>query len=100
MCLFSGSKNVARFLIENNARVNIAKNDGTTALHSTAKCILKNIQFNFVRHLNFLLPLGDEVIANLLVKHGANVFAKNSDHETPLHLASFHGNNKMNLNRK
>lgn len=41
--------------------------------------------------------IGDEKIAHLLVKNGANVFAVNSEHETPLHWASFYGNNKKNL---
>lgn len=65
-------KNVARFLIESGADVNIAESGGFTPLHYAV--------------------LGDVATTEFLLKHGADIYAKNSYGETPVDKAIEYGN--------
>ena len=68
-----GQSEVAAYLIENGADVNIANNDGFTPLHS---CALH----------------GDSSTAALLIKHGSVVYVRDNNQMTPLHLCGLNNN--------
>ncbi len=67
-----GHKDVAEFLLANNAEVDGRDKYGHTPLHSAANG-------------------GSKEVAVLLLAHGADVNAKADDGETPLHMAAFFG---------
>jgi ankyrin repeat protein len=71
-----GNREAVRSLLDRKADVNAPQVDGTTALH-------------------WAVEADDLEMADLLIKHGANVSAANHDGATPLLLASVNGKAAM-----
>lgn len=70
-----GHYEISKFLIKNNANVNIKTRMGETPLHQAVEC--KNLK-----------------LCKLLLKHGADLNIQQNDGETPLHIAVVKNNYK------
>src|SRR5262245_29593696 len=71
--VMNGNKAAVRSLVQRNVDVNAPQPDGATALH-------------------WAVYRDDSEIANLLIRSGAKVDARNQDGITPLAMASLYGN--------
>jgi ankyrin repeat protein len=85
LAAYHGFLGVTRTLVERNADVNVRDSSGHTPLHRPME--------NWVWAPESIQDRRLDVV-NFLLEHGADPDAKNDDHSTPLHEASYYGSVK------
>lgn len=88
---FIGNENVTNLLIKNGVTIDQKNNDNETSLHFAAlnsNARVDTIDFLKIIHSDFL---GNEKVAELLIKVGANVNAMANNSWTPIFYAIVNG---------
>eukprot|EP00945_MAST-04E_sp_MAST-4E-sp1_P007614 g7614.t1 len=78
-----------------NGKYSIGQEDQKKVESHTSKVVRKSILLENVATPGTKLRARSEKVVEILTSHGANVFAKNSQGETPLHLAAKNENLKV-----
>ncbi|KAE9546613.1 hypothetical protein FO519_010175, partial [Halicephalobus sp. NKZ332] len=93
-----GNYKVAKFLVENGTNTSLKTNNGNTALDLAAKSDEKNNEFirylanNSKNPVHCAVRINSTQILNALIAANVNVYTKNKNQYTPLHIAAKTGN--------
>ncbi|KAI8492313.1 hypothetical protein Bbelb_297660 [Branchiostoma belcheri] len=93
----NGTADVIQFLIDKKAGVNIASRNPVPEKADYPLNLVTSDGPSGATPLHLAVRYGDEAhleAADILIENGANVNARDKNWDTPLHQATYHGNNK------